>query len=302
MKRMIFLTVFLVSMLSSQLRVTSIDRITIPSTERWNNAVYSHDGKTIFLTNTDYDGIWQYTLATKLLREITRDKHSGFDFSISDNGTKLAYRRTVIEGDHITRQQEAVEISLESGSSSVRNSGNSISVPRFAGNSFVSSEIFSSAPTTSSQSSQTVTILGIENAKIALLTGNGKTIMDPLGNGQYIWPRLSPDGMNIVAVEMDRGAFITDLLGESITKIGKCNAPQWTRSGTWIIGMDDRDDGHTIISSDIIAVSGDGKTKINLTEAFNDNAMYPVCSPVENNIVFNTANGLLYLLKYEEAK
>ena len=101
---------------------------------------------------------------------------------------------------------------------------------------------------------------------------------------------------------MERGAFISDLAGANIIKLGKCNAPQWSRSGNWIIGMDDKDDGHKIVGSDIIAVSKDGKTRIELTHTANTMEMFPAVSPVENKIVVSTSAGDLLLLTYEEVQ
>ncbi len=284
-------------MLVSQLRVTSMEKIAIPASEQWSNARFAPDGKSIFVTNADYNGIWQYDFSSKLLREITKDKHSGFDFSISYDGSSIAFRRTVVEGDHLTRVQQTVEKSLENGSAIVRNEGNSIATPKFIRNTFAVPEKISASK---SVGQTAVVVPGIEETKIVLYSAAGKTILDPLGNGRYIWPALSPDGKFIAAVEMDNGAFVLNRTTGAVTRIGKCNAPQWTKDGKWIIGMNDVDDGHMLLRSDIIAVAADGSATVQLTSAFDGIALYPACAPSENKIIFNTAFGELYLLTYEE--
>jgi Tol biopolymer transport system component len=287
----------MISIATAQLKTLSIENVPLPATEVWSHAVFSPSGNEIFLTNHDYNGIWQYSLDTKLLKEITRDAQSGFAFSVSVDGNSLAYRRTVQTSDPRMRIQESVELSLTSGSKQVIERGNSVSTPVFVNNRAVADK----KNFQKISSAVAPVVLGIDETKISLLINGEKKNFDPL-NGQYIWPVLSPVKNEIVFVEMDRGAFVCSLDGTNLRWLGKCDAPTWTRDGKWIIGMDDRDDGQTIQSSSIIAVSPDGREQYNLTEGFAGLAMYPSCSPVENNIVFTTADGKVYLLTYEEVK
>ena len=134
-----------------------------------------------------------------------------------------------------------------------------------------------------------------------MLINDQQVLLDPL-KGQYIWPRLSPDAGHLVAVEMDRGAFVYSFADSKFQLIGKCNSPAWSSDGKWIIGMDDRDDGHSIYASDIIAVSPDGKTKVTLTDTFDAIALNPSSSPVEYKVVYNTADGKIFILTFEEVK
>lgn len=296
-KNILILMALLISSAVAQIKSVSLTKLSLPTTEVWNNAVFSPTGKEIFLTNNEYNGIWQYSLETKLLKEITRDTHSGFAFTVSSDGNSVAYRRTVQASDPRTRIQESVELSLSTGAKNVIERGNSVAVPVFVNNRTVSDK--KSFQKISAAGAPAV--LGIDETKISLLMNGEKKIFDPL-NGQYIWPVLSPDKTEIVFYEMDRGAFVSSLDGSNLRWLGKCDAPTWTRDGKWIIGMDDRDDGYTIQSSSIIAVSPDGKEQYNLTEGFTGLAMYPSCSPVDNKIIFTTADGKAYLLTYEEVK
>lgn len=298
MKSKILLLVILsVSLLSAQIKTVSIEKLQLPKTEVWSNAVFSPTGKEIFLTNSEYNGIWQYSFETKVLKEITRDMHSGFAFAVSDDGKKIAYRRTVQPGDHRTRIQESVELTLATAAVSIIDRGNSITTPVF-----VKSQAVSDRKTLQKQSvAHSPVVLGIDETKIKILVNGEKKILDPL-NGQYIWPMLSPDKTKLAAVEMDRGAFVCSVEGTNVQRLGKCNAPSWTYDGKWIIGMDDKDDGHTIYGSEIIAVSPDGKNRYNLTESFDGIALYPSSSTTEAKILFNTIDGEVFILSYEEVQ
>ncbi|NUN71103.1 MAG: PD40 domain-containing protein [Bacteroidetes bacterium] len=145
-------------------------------------------------------------------------------------------------------------------------------------------------------------MLGTSDIGIRLLVNGTEKVITPLGKGQYIWPRLSPDGKRIVAVEMDRGAFIADINGANAVSIGRVNAPQWTRSGGWVIGMDDRDDGHSVTGSEIVAVSADGTRRVLLTDSKNVHEMFPAVSPAEDVIVAVTVDGTVLKLTYEEGR
>jgi Tol biopolymer transport system component len=85
-----------------------------------------------------------------------------------------------------------------------------------------------------------------------------------------------------------------------MNRLGRRDAPSWTRSGNWIVYMDDKDDGHQILSSDLWAVTPDGKSAVQLTTTDRILEMYPQCSPTENKIVCSTMGGEIYLLSYEE--
>ncbi len=298
--RMFLTVVLLVSSSIAQIRTVSIERVQLPTTESWSTPIFSPTGKEIFLTNDDYNGIWQYSFETKLLKEITRDQHSGYNFSVSPDGNQIAFRRTNVTGDFRTRVQECIVIDLKSGRQFSLQKGNSISPPIFHRGEAITAETIPVKNQLQKVSSD-VAVLGIENTKIILLVDGERKIFDPL-NGKYVWPVLSPDHRRIAAVDMDRGAFVCTVDGRMLMPLGRLDSPQWERSGSWIIGMEDIDDGHRIILSDILAKSYDGKTSVNMTEEFTGIAMYPSCSQVENKVAFSTADGEVFILTYEEVK
>jgi Tol biopolymer transport system component len=300
MRNRLLLVIFFLSTSSSfsQIKVTAIEKLPLPSSQPWNNAIFSPSGNDIYYTTTGLNGIWQYNVSSKVIKEITRDAQSGFDFSLSPDGKQIAYRRTTeIDGGR-DRIQEAVVCSVESGNENVVEKGETVSIPKFSTIGAVSTKLLKG--TAASSISIVPMTLGIENTKISLVR-NGEVIdFDPLKNGQYIWPVISPDKLHIAAVEMDHGAFVCDLNGANIFFLGRCDSPSWTRDGKWIVGMDDRDDGHTMYSSHIIAVAPDGKSTIQLTDDKSGIALFPSCSPVENKIVFNSDKGEIFIVTYEE--
>jgi Tol biopolymer transport system component len=297
-KVFIFLfVVFAANFALSQIRVVSIEKVNLPEKVYSYQTKFSSDGKHLYFSNSSYSGIWRYNIDGKTTQEITKDNFSGFGFDISRAGDKIAYRRTIGEG--MFRKQEIVEKSLNDNSTSVIESAQNISTPIYYSEKIVSSKNI--ADISGLQTENEVKLLGIENTKIAIIKNGKKEILDPLENGSYIWPSLSPDGKTILAVDMTQGAFLYTIDSKVTQILGRRNAPSFTHDGKWIIYMLDKDDGHQIISSDIYAVSADGQTTVQLTNDTNIN-LNPVCSVTENKVAFSTLDGKLFILSYEETR
>ena len=286
----------------AQIRVLHTETLPLARSGEWSDPRFSPNGKIIYFTKSDGDGIWEYTLATRTTRQLTSDPKSGFAYNISADGKSLMYRRTLRGRAPRARRQEVVLMNIARKSSTVLAAGSDVSVPAFAENTPVFSVQSKTSGLRKTTGASDVLVLGIENTKIALSINGTKTLLDPLKNGSYIWPMLSPDKTRLVAYEMDRGAFVCDLRGNVQARLGRRDAPSWTRSGKWIVFMDDKDDGHRLLSSDIAAVSADGAVLIPLTATSDIFELNPDCSPTENKIVCNTLDGSIIVLEYEEGQ
>jgi Tol biopolymer transport system component len=302
MNRTILTLSALLAMLGSvavaQIEITRTERLDLGSGQQWDHPQFSPDGRTIYYTTAAYDGIWSYSTENGL-RQITADPKSGYGFSVSPNGDQIAYRRSTMDSQTRRRSQELVVTDLRTGQSTTIASGPSLPLPSFGAESL----IYSNGSTTQGLSKQNVpgtTLLGIESTKIAISRNGNKELLDPFGDGRYIWPSLSPGGSSIVAYEMGRGTIVMTVDGEITTRLGKKNAPVWTRDGKYIIYMEDRDDGHRILSSDLFCVSPDGSTTTQLTRTDNVTELFPACSPTEDKIVTSSLEGSIYVLSYRE--
>jgi len=290
-----------VSLVSAQVAVTSVVRLSLPAQGAWQSPRFSPDGQRIFLTTEGYDGIWEFRRSDGELRQLSADRRAGFGFAVSPDGRELAFRRLKPGTRWQDRQQELVVVQLSTGKQSVRASGKELSVPAFAGSALAYSTGKNSLQFSAPVAAEQVSLIGIEETKIALLRGKSKELLDPFGSGSYVWPSLSPDRTRIVAYEMGKGTFVCDLRGNVLSRLGRRDAPSWTRDGKWIAFMDEKDDGQRILASDIAMISADGKMVIRLTSTPDVMEMYPDCSPVDNSVAFSTMKGEVFLLRYEEA-
>lgn len=304
MRRPILLIAFLLIYTSSfaQIFTEKIEKLPLPTDEEWAYPVFSPDGKKIYFSNSSYNGIWEYTLTTNKIRQITDAPGSGYDFTFSDDGKTLVYRKTIYDNYTRERIQELYEVNLTTLAKKKLVSGSDIYNPTIIQSNVVYSSGFETKNLEKLRLSNETKVIGIENTKIVIIHNGVRKVLDPFGNGSYIWPSLSPDKTKLVAYEVDRGAFVCDLDGKILTRLGKVNSPNWTWDGKYIIYMDDKDDGHFILSSEIMAITPDGKEKYALTSTPNVIEMYPATSPVENKIVCSSLSGELFLIYFREGK
>jgi Tol biopolymer transport system component len=283
---------------SAQLSVVGVERLPLARGE-WHAQRFSPDGTKLFLTTQSYNGIWEYTIPKKSLRQITSEQGAGYEFSVAPDGQHVAYRREVRQRGRVVRQ-EVVTRNLQSGAARVVASGKNLSIPQFSRKGVVYAASGKSLVNAPAPDPEDAAVLGIENTKIVLQRNGRKVLLDPLGNGSYIWPSLSPDKTRLLAHDITVGTFICDLDGRILARLGRCNAPAWTRDGRWVVYMDDRDDGHRLLSSEISCVSADGSVRVRLPAAVGKMLMYPQCSPLENKIACTTPEGEIFMISYQE--
>lgn len=296
MKFVMVLAILCAVPLHAQLRVTSIDQV-VGEKRAWGGVRFSADGARLYLTPQDYRGIWEHTISTGSLRAITADPGSGFGFAVSDDGKKLAYRRTSYDEKSRTRRQEVIAVDLQTGSQATAGAGRSAGTPAFAGGDLIvriDGRDLQAAPAAPSATA----LLGIEQMKIAVTSGGTHRLLEPLGPGRYVWPALSPDKSRFAAYELTQGAFVCSLDGTGAVILGPYRAPAWTRDGRWLVCMDDRDDGRRYLGSRLVAVAREGGDAVELEGTAAVDAMYPACSPAEDLIAFVSLSGDVYLLRF----
>jgi Tol biopolymer transport system component len=299
--RLVFIAlIFLASVGQAQIKITRTDRLPLSKSQPWSHPQFSPTGAAVYFTNLDGNGIWEYSLKGRKARQITADPKSGLAYSIAPDGKSLVYRRTTLDKSRQGRKQEIVLTSLTKRSTSILASGSDVSIPTFSNNKPVYSVRTQTIGLNKAAAVSDVSVLGIENMKIALNVGGDKILLDPFGNGSYIWPTLSPDKKTLVAYEVGKGTFVCDITGKVLSVLGRRDAPTWTRTGKWIVYMNDKDDGHKLLSSALSAVSPDGKSVIQLTSMPSVMVLDPHCSPTENKITCSTSDGGILVLEYEE--
>ena len=90
------------------------------------------------------------------------------------------------------------------------------------------------------------------------------------------------------------GSYVCDWDRQIIAELGHLNAPVWY-GNDFVVGMQDKDDGHFVTESKILMKSFDGKIEKILSPA-GEIAMYPAASGKASKVAYNTLAGDIYIL------
>ena len=286
---------FSMSSLAQVLEVTSIDKVNLP--ERAAVAAISPQGDYLLLTSATNQGLIKYDLTTNESRVLSTANSAGHNVKISPDGQTVVYRESTFNNKHL-RQSSLKSVNLTTGATQelvkpTRDlQGYSVDATSAAA---VNKGKYSSKAIGAAKA-QKVPVLSIDKGQL-MITINGKTRqLSPNGTQfSYMWPSLSPDGTKVLFYQAAHGAYVCDLDGSNVRKVGQMRAPVWYDNNT-IVGMMDKDDGEFIYASTIVAATLDGATQVLTDDA--TIAMYPHATA--GKIAFSTPAGEAYIINVKK--
>ncbi|MDR3134121.1 MAG: hypothetical protein LBU42_08920 [Prevotellaceae bacterium] len=297
MKRTIFsLLIILIghTAFAQQIEVRSIERLKGTETGGFYHPVFSPKGTWLLTSSENYTGLKQISLQTNEVTTLTEDPGAGYDVRISADESAILYKKT--EWQDNRRYTSLYQYSLPAKKAvKVENATREKLTPAFANNK--PAYVKGAAQVKKNVTPAEITpFINIEEQKMALYNGGQKTILTPNGaEASYFWASVSPDGKHIVYTIARGGTFVCQLDGSNVVSLGKLNAPAWL-GNRWVVGMDDRDDGEVITSSEIVAAAIDGKTRQTLATPEVKIALYPAASADGKRMAFSSDKGEIYLL------
>ncbi len=301
MKKIIIIFLFLNQFAFSQnFNNVKSEKIEIPENQAFYFPTLSPDGNKLLLTKQNFTGLYLYDIDSKIIVKITDKQGAGYNPIFSENGTKVFFRENEYEG---MRKISAIyEYNINKAQKSiVETKKRNVSPPQI-----VKNQLYYTVDSKAKKLSLNNTIdnveelfVLIERQKIVLYINGVKKVISPKGEGNYIWPSLSPDNTKILFTFAGRGTFISDLNGNIISELGILNAPKWYNNN-WILGMKETDDGDQYTSSDIYIVSSTGNETIQLTNTKDIIELYPNCSSHNSKIVYHTTTGEIYFLEIKD--
>lgn len=283
---------------AQQVKVVSIQQVKV------NQPVYHPefmpDGN-LLVTSESYDGLGIVNVKTRSYTSLTTMQGAGYYPAVSEDGKTIVTRsmnnkdftQNLYKIDVATKQVSPIvqkiehvnQIKLEKGELTYAVGGKAIKA-RLKNISIPASRI--------------TTYVTEENLKIVVYRGNIRTILDPLAgqfgdwDAQYCWTSLSPDGKKILFT-CRNNSYTCDLNGKNVVKLGNIRAPKWCGNG-YIVGMNDKSDGHTFTKSDILIVKSNGTGLQQLTTSSSDIKMFPSASADGNKIAYHTLDGKIFVM------
>ena len=257
-----------VSMLvSAQIfEVQSLEYLPVASYDDARVAGISPAGDYVLMTTGSTKGLQCYDVKANKMTVISKADNAGFDVKISRNGNEVTFtERTFQPG------KETIQKNIRAN---IANNTQAVVAKRVA--------------------SKESVVLHNEDGTMYVEQNGKRTLLAPFGTEQkiYIWTSLSPDKTKVCYYLGGKGCYVCNLDGSNNTLIGMdCHAAQWYDNNT-LVAMNDKDNGHFITASAVVAYTLDGKFQV-LTSP-DMIAMEPYTA--EGKIAFATAEGKTYLM------
>lgn len=297
---LLFLSVFACQLQAQEIRVAKTRKLAINADDEYFLSAVSPDGTKILLSEPNYRGISLMDIRTGRITGINDLPGAGFEPCFTGDGNFIIFKAGDSGGVRKLSSLHSYEVATGETRTLLPKTRNLTAPAASGGRIFCLSEgllVSSQEGTTALKSSAaTDTVLLLENLTPVIYLNGQKKILKPNGEGSYIWASLSPDKTRIVYYFTGNGTFISDLEGRILFAPGRISAPKWLTNQI-IIGMDDRDDGHTVTGSEIVCFSLGSNEATYLTSTVSRTEMYPFPLPGGKRVVFQTSEGDIFLMK-----
>lgn len=277
-KTLLSLSLAIATIASAQvLNVRSVEQLSIPAGDV-KVAGVSQDGSFVLLTSSANAGLKKVVLATGETTVLSEAAGAGYNAAISEDGQTVIFRERTMAKDKTFKTKLLKKELSGKKTQTLVTPTRSIRQVALAANLAVARPVVS-----------------IENRQLMLTIGGATVTLSPLGTDKsYIWPSVSPDARHILFYVAGTGAYVCDITGQNVRFLGHdLRAPKWYNNEV-VIGMNDKDNGEVVISSEIVAVNLQGSTQV-LTSGIN--AMYPYAA--DGKIVCSGFEGETYMITVE---
>lgn len=276
--------------------VSSVDKVNIPVNPDAKVVAISPQGDYLLLSTAINTGLTKFDLTTSQTQVLTEAPGAGYDVKISPNGKRVIYRKNSFTKDHLKKVSlQSLELTNGKSKELVAPTRDLQGVrAEDATTAVVDNGKLAVKTADGSKVKMSTPVLSINNRQL-MITRNGRTkLFSPNGkDNSYLWPSVSPDGTKVLYYVCGLGAYVCNIDGSNVKKIGMMRAPQWYNNDI-VVGMNDQDNGEVIYASTIVAVNLKGETQT-LTDG-KQIAMYPKVSPATGKIVFSTPEGEVYII------
>jgi hypothetical protein len=294
------LIVFLsLSVTGQELRMRSVTKVRSDDNRKYMLTGTIPGSRFLLVTEEGYAGLYLLDSRRGEIRQISSDAGSGYEPAITGDGKSVIYR-----SDTFAEQKKYTSLykyDLETGeTATLMDKERGVLPAAVSGNRvLIKSDNRSSVETSGSEllkgGGDDIFIV-IEDLVPVLYAGGERKPLRPNGEGYYIWVSLSPDKSKIVYNFQGLNTFVCNREGRILYDAGRINSPKWLNDNI-IIGMDDKDDGHRVVSSEIVYYSLPAEKRSFLTDTGTLSEMYPFPVSGGKKLAFCTDEGDIYMMK-----
>ena len=303
MKKLLIIAVLLLASLpavAQVLVVQSVERVPVEVVDDIKAAAFSSAGDCLLLTTMGNKGLYRLNLDDNTLLTISDEDGAGYLPRITADGSQIVFRQKHTDDRHL-RVTQVNSYDVATGEQHMLVSPtHELGAVALSGNVAVTVEngVARRHALRAGSSAGDVPVAFVKSRQL-MLTVNGITgTFSPCGTKEsYIWPSVSPDGQRVLFYVCGKGAYVCRTDGSELTELGQLRAPQWYGNDV-VVGMNDVDDGHEIVSSAIVASTLTGKRQTLTPDSVI--ALYPQTCAAAGRIAFSTPSGELYIIKLDK--
>jgi hypothetical protein len=301
MKTVISLLLLLLSLGASgqEIKMRSVTKVRPDDNRSYMLTGTVPGSRNLLVTGEGYAGLFLLDSRRGRVSQISPDAGAGYEPAVTEDGKSVIYR-----SDLFSEQKKYTSLykyDLETGKTlTLIDKERGVLPAAVSGNRILlKSDNKSRIETSGSELLKGTgddTFVVIEDLVPVLYAGGERKPLRPNGEGYYIWVSLSPDKSKIVYSFQGQNTFICNREGRILYDVGKINAPKWLNDNI-IIGMDDKDDGHRVVSSEIVYYSLPAEKRSYLTATGTRSEMYPFPVSGGKKLAFCTDRGEIYIMK-----
>lgn len=265
---------------------------------------FSKDDSKIIFSSADYKGLYSYDLNSNSTSVISDIDGAGYNPLIL-NERNIIYRTSIITNGRKFHSIKSFDLSTGKNET-LESNRRSLKLPKqLPGNNILlvenTSPLKKEYDNLALQKSAESKAVYVEDNGLFVVIGDEINEINPLGKGVYVWESLSNDGNRILFTFGNQGAFICDLSGNILYNIKDAHFPKFSPDGKYVSYMIDEDDGYKYVSSDIYIYSIEQNKSYPVTNTLDKVEMYAEWSNNGNKLIYNTADGELYIstIKFE---
>lgn len=253
----------------------------------------------LLVTGEGYKGLSLLDYSNGKMKKISSDNGAGYEPAVTGDATSVIFRSDYFSENrkysslstyHIKTGKTITLIDREREVQPAVVSGNMVLIKTGKGSHI------QQAGTTVTKSAGDDVFITIEDLFPVLYSEGQRNVLRPNGDGFYIWASLSPDRKKILYNYQGLNTYICDLSGSIMYNAGRINAPRWLNDNV-VIGMDDKDDGQRVVSSEIVYYSLREGERRYLTATGSRSEMFPWPLAGGRKIAFTTDKGEIFVLK-----
>ncbi len=278
--------------------ISSIEKVKTPGNEFPRMAGISPDGAYVLITTQYTEGLQKIDIASGKSTILTTAPEAGFEAKISADGKQILYREQVIGKDLLNRTKlmhldvstretsVVVPLTRELGGYMIK--GNTVLA--------VNKLQMRKQPVRGGAiAKEEAPVLSIVECQLMITRNGVTTTLSPNGTDEsYIWASISPDATKVCYFLMSGGCWVANIDGSNPRLVSwDLHDAKWYNNNV-LIGMEDKDDGHSYTASAIVLQSLDGKRQV-LTDG-KEIAMYPYASADGKRIAYSTEEGNAYVM------